>query len=280
MKNIIKIFLLLSTVFTTLAFASTDTNISSNDLLQKPLIERYVLDELKEIRTDQLKLRIDVTKQITSTELSVSDRAIQYTSNTVNNIFYIIAAVSSLLLIIGFKSFKDLNENSEYLVEEKISELSEKFENRLLDIEKDAKQRFEQVTINQEQIEKTQKKSSLWKRAQIEENMHERLNLYDEILKLDPDDVETLVYKADTLLDLNEILWALSLCNHAITVDNDYALSYWQRACAHAKLDKIDFALEDIEQALSIAPNLKEELEKEESFKILYKNNIFKQFMV
>jgi tetratricopeptide (TPR) repeat protein len=252
---------------------------SSKEMLDKPLVERYILDELKELRTNQLKLKEEVTKQITSSELSITDRALSYTSDTIGNIFYIIAVVSSLLLLVGLKSFKDIKESSELILETKILELTQNYETRLSDIESKANHRFKLINQTQEQVEKSEKISSLWKRIEIEDDIQEKLNLYDEILKLAPDDVETLVYKADVLLDLDETRWALSLCNQAIKLDNEYALSHWQRACANAKLKNIDSALEDIKTALELNPRLQDELENEDSFNVLKNNKTFKSLV-
>ncbi|MCW8838585.1 MAG: tetratricopeptide repeat protein [Thiovulaceae bacterium] len=278
MKNLIKLFLLLSMLLSSVyALAQHETNTSK--ILDRPLIERYILDELKELRNNQLKVKEEVTRQITSSELSVSDRALSYTTDTINNVFYIIAVVSSLLLLIGLKSFKDLKESSELIVETKIAELTKNYESRLSDIENKAKQRFELITKTQEEVEKSQKINALWKRVEIEDDLQEKLNLYDEILKITPQDIETLVYKADILLDLDEIRWALSLCNQAIKLDNNYALSHWQRACANAKLGNEDSAIEDIKVALELNPRLQDELVSEESFSILSENKTFKKLI-
>lgn len=197
-------------------------------------------------------------------------------TDTVNNIFYIIAAASSILLIVGLKSLKELKDNSEQLVEKKVMELTKEFEQRLVDIEDKAKQRFELITQTQEKITQTETINSLWRRAEIEENLQEKINLYDEIIKINPSDVETLAYKADVLLDLKETRWALSLCNTAIELDDNYAFSYWQRACANAILENSDEAIDDIKIALNIAPNLHDELKTEKSFESLYKLKAFK----
>ena len=42
--------------------------------MYKPLLERYILDELKAVRQDQQKLREDVTKQVAHTQLDTADR--------------------------------------------------------------------------------------------------------------------------------------------------------------------------------------------------------------
>lgn len=278
MKFLIKIILLQIILFS-LSLAGEEQNKKEDKPLERPLVERYILDELKDLRTNQLKLKEEVTKQITASELSVSDRALTYTTDTINNVFYIIAVVSSLLLLIGLKSFKELKDSSELIVESKIAELTKNYESRLLDIENKAKQRFELIIQTQEQFEKSEKISSLWKRAEIEDDLQEKLNLYDEILKISPQDTETMVYKADALLDLNETRWALSLCNQAIKLDDGYAFSHWQRACANAKLKNVDAALEDIKVALELNPRLQDELYNEESFNVLHKNKIFKELI-
>ncbi len=262
----------ISLIFCNVSYALEDTKCSTNTLLEKPLIERYVLDELKELRTDQQMLREDVTKQITKSELSASDRAITYATDTINNIFYIIAAASSILLIVGLKSLK---ENSKQLVETKIVKLSKDFEKRLVNIESKAKQRFELILQTQEHLEQTEKVNALWRRIEVEESTQEKLHLYDEILKVSPACVEALTYKAHTLLDLNEPRWALSLCDQVITLDDKYALSYWQRARANAELGDIDEAISDIKLAIEIVPSLQEELKNENSFDILSENKTF-----
>lgn len=273
--NVITRLLLISLIFCNFSYALEDIKRSTNALVKKPLIERYVFDELKELRTDQQKLREDVTKQITKSELSVSDRAITYATDTINNIFYIIAAASSILLIVGLKSLKELKENSEQLVENKILKLSKDFEERLVSIESKAKQRLELILQTQEHLEQTEKVNALWRRVEVEESTQEKLNLYDEILKVSPVCVEAMTYKAHTLLDLDETRWALSLCDQAIILDDNYALSYWQRARANAKLGDVDEAISDIKLAIEIAPSLQDELKNEKSFDILSENKTF-----
>ena len=56
--------------------------------MYKPLMERYILDELKAVRQDQQKLREDVTKQVTHAQLDTADRALTYTTDTINNVFF------------------------------------------------------------------------------------------------------------------------------------------------------------------------------------------------
>ena len=58
--------------------------------LYNPFVERYVLDELKSLRTDMQEQRTDFATRLAATELGASDRAVNYATRTINNIFYII----------------------------------------------------------------------------------------------------------------------------------------------------------------------------------------------
>lgn len=244
-----------------------------------PLVERYILDELKSIRIDNQQLRKDLVLQVTKSEVTTSDRAISYVTDTISNIFYIIALGSSLILIVGFKSLKDIKDSSEKLVEKKINKLTQDFEERLLSIETKAKQRYKIINETQSKLLENETVSSLWRRSELEESLQEKINLYDEITKIQPDSVEALTYKADALLELNETRWALSLSNQALELDSDYAFAYWQRACSNSMLHNINESIEDIKKALEISPNLQEELKNENAFKLLYENDEFKKLL-
>ena len=113
----------------------------------------------------------------------------------------------------------------------------------------------------------------------IEKNNEEKISIYDEILEAQPNDVEALTYKADVLLDMDEIKWALSLTNEAIEQDNQYSFAYWQRACAHASLGNLDEALDDLQRALELSPSFSEELQSETFLAPLREDKRFKALL-
>ena len=223
--------------------------------LYKPLIERYILDELKLLRQDQLILKADVTEKVANARLDASDRVIRYTADTTNIIFYIITAAASILVFLGWKSLQDIKANIESITSEKLSGLTKEYEERLNELENKLKIRTDQIISTQEEVSNSNLIHSLWMRAGLEKSDQEKINVYDHILEIKPDDTEALSYKADVLLDLGEIKWALSLSNQAIEHDGTYALAYWQRACAHAMLEQKSEALSD-KKLLLISLNL------------------------
>ena len=250
-----------------------------NEPLYKPFIERYILDELKQLRKDQSTLRVEVTEKVADAKLDSSDRVIRYTADTTNIIFYIITAAASVLVFLGWKSLSDIKDNIESITSEKLSTLSKEYENRLNEIESKLKNRSAQIIATQEEVSNSNLIHSLWMRAGLEKSDQEKINIYDHILEIKPDDTEALTYKADVLLDLGEIKWALSLSNQAIENDEKYALAYWQRACAKAMLDQESDALEDIKMAINLTETLRDEISNEIYFEKLKSNHEFQSLI-
>lgn len=237
--------------------------------LYKPFIERYILDEIKHLRQNQQSLKAEVTQQIAAAKLESSDRAIRYTADTTNNIFYIITAAASLLVLLGWKSLKDIKDNVRLITEKRVEALTLEYEKRLNVIEIALKERSEQIVAAQQGISDNTLIHSLWMRAGLEKSEQDKIHIYDQILEVKPNDVEALTYKADTLLDLGEDSWALSLTNQALELDSEYAMAYWQKACAEAKLENYSAAIVNIQKAIELSAALKEELLTESYFENL-----------
>ena len=113
------------------------------------------------------------------------------------------------------------------------------------------------------EIEKTNLLHSLWVRASQETTINGKLEILDEILNLRPDDSEALTYKAETVLEIGEANWALSLTNQAIHLDKEYANAYYQRAKANTVLNQDNNAIEDLQKALSLNDSYQEEIKND-----------------
>ncbi|MDP2485483.1 tetratricopeptide repeat protein [Pseudoalteromonas marina] len=243
--------------------------------MYKPLMERYILDELKAVRQDQQKLREDVTKQVTHAQLDTADRALTYTTDTINNVFFIITATASILVLVGWNSLRDVKNKVEDIVNTRVSVITDEYEDRLKILEEKLRVRSEEILSNQERISITNEVHSLWMRANLESDYANKIEIFDEILKRKPEDVEAIAYKADALLEINQTAKAIDLCNQAIDIDSDYGYAYWQRACAFALIHEHADALADIKMALEHSPNLRNELLHESAFASLHDNNSF-----
>lgn len=219
------------------------------DPLYNPFVERYVLDELRSLRKELADTRTEMIQQIVDREISVSDKAMSYASNTVTYFFYLIAAVSSILVIIGWTSIREIKEKVHGLADEEITKLVDVYEKRLRSIEKQLTQKSKHIDQNREEIEKTNELHALWLRVGLEHTPAAKITVYDEILKRRPKDYEALTYKADAVLELHEPQWAASLCQQALDIDPEFSHAFYQLACAKAALGNLEEAVHHLAEA-------------------------------
>ncbi|MCW9088061.1 MAG: tetratricopeptide repeat protein [Gammaproteobacteria bacterium] len=243
--------------------------------LYNPFVERYVLDELKNLRQELADQRATMIKTVTDRELSVADRSMTYAVDTITYFFYVIAAVSALLVILGWNSMREVKDKVEQLARQEVARISETFEERLRHIEDELHQKSENIRATQHQLSITNEIHSLWLKATQETQPENKIAIYDQILAIKPDDTEALTYKADEALVLGETSWARSLCNRALAIDPENGHAYYQRACAYAEVGALDEALGDLNRAIEISPAFRDNAADDSSFEKLRSNPKF-----
>jgi tetratricopeptide (TPR) repeat protein len=245
--------------------------------LYNPFVERYMLDEIRALRIELQNQRIEFAEKYTQAQLQNSDRAINYTTSTVNNIFYIIAAAASIFALVGWSSMRDIRTKLSEVMDSKVAKISEEYEKRLLKLEQKLKDRTERIISAQEEISRTNTIHSLWMRAGLEATPQAKIDVFDQILEIHGDDIEALTYKADAILELDEPEWALNLCDKALALNPDYAYAHYQRACAKATLGQLDSALDDLQQAIELSATYLEEARTDVSLESLRDTEGFQQ---
>lgn len=243
--------------------------------LYSPFVERYVLDELKQLRVDQAKTKHELIQQIVDREHQSVDRAVAYATDTVTYFFYLIAAATSVLVLVGWTSLRDIKERVHSLADEQISKLIHEYEKRLEVIEQQLQQKTQHIEDNREEIERTQDIQSLWLRANQDSSPANKINVYDDILKLRPDDCEALTYKADAVLELQEPQWAANLCHQALEIDPRNSHAFYQLACAYTALEQFDEALRFLAEAISSRESYLEEIRDDPALQTLVNHKSF-----
>ncbi|MCG6202020.1 tetratricopeptide repeat protein [Psychromonas antarctica] len=254
-------------------------NTTDKSIYEKPLIERYVLDELKALRTDQQDLERRLIIEVTDRELSVADKSLGYASNTVTYIFYIIAAVASLIAMVGWQSLREIRENTKKMASQQIQLISKKYESKFEVLEKDLRRKTRRIADNHIEIENINDIHTLWVRAQKSSTPEEQMEIYDEILNIRPGDLEALTSKADAAIEMKEFHWALSICNSVLEVDKGNINALYQRACAYACLGAEDQAVKDLARAIAGRISLRELAVDEADFDSLRGNETFESLL-
>ena len=280
MRGIITTLMLLLMVVSVNAAEKTDKKAEQAiNALDKPLytpfIERYMLDEVKALRVELQAQRAEFTEKYSHAQLESSDRAINYTTSTVNNMFYIIAAAASIFALVGWSSLRDMRKKLNEVVDSKLTKISADYENRLYNLEQYLKDRTERIISAQEEISRTNTMHSLWMRAGLEATPQAKIDVFDQILEIHAEDIEALTYKADTVLELDEPEWALNLCDKALSLNPDYAYAHYQRACANSTLGHLEIAHDDLKHAIELSSTYLEEARTDESLTNLRDSEYF-----
>jgi tetratricopeptide (TPR) repeat protein len=234
--------------------------------LYSPFVERYVLDELKQLRVDQAQTKNELIQQILDREHNSVDRAVAYATDTVTYFFYLIAAATSVLVIVGWTSIRDIKERVHSSADEEISKLITEYEKRLGAIEDQLQQKTLHIEENREEIELTQEIQSLWLRAQQDASPANKIVIYDELLKLRRDDCEALTYKADAVLELDEPQWAVNLCRQALKIDPENSHAFYQLAGAYTALGYFEEAVENLTIAIGQKESYREDISTDPAF--------------
>jgi tetratricopeptide (TPR) repeat protein len=248
---------------------------SDSDMLDRPLMERYILDELKSVRQDQQDLERRLTIEITDRELAVADKSLNYANVTVTYFFYIIAGVASLVALIGWQSLKEIKQNTKEMADKRLDKITRDYEKKFLALERDLKRKTRIISENNREIEIINEVHNLWIRAQNAQTAEQRIEIIDEILKVRPGDLEALTYKADAAMEIKEYHWAMSLCNRVLEVDDVNAHALYQRACAYARLGAEEQAIYDLQRSIEASASNRDLAAEEPDFEMLKENPKF-----
>lgn len=247
--------------------------------MYNPFVERYVMDELRQLRVDMNTMHVDMTKEVVNRELTATTRAVGYATDTVTYFFYLIAGISSVLLLVGWNSIREIKDKVLNLADDKVNKVILEYEARLEKFEEELHSKSIGINRAQKLLSRHQEIHSLWLKAAQEQILNNRLNIYDQILEIDSENTDAMTYKADLALEMNEPQWAINLCNQALLIDAENKHAFYQLAGAYALLNQPNEALHNLEKALSDAEGMTEEVLKDPIFKSLLDNPQFQQLV-
>jgi len=221
--------------------------------LYNPFIERYLVDEVKALRIDMHKLEVSLTKEVVDREIRTVDKVTSYATDTITYFFYLIAGVSSVLVMLGWTSIRDIKDKVHHLADSKVNAIVGSYEERLDQMEEALNKKSGGIQQAQNKLKRHQEIHTLWLKAAQENSSNNKISIYDQILEIDPENVEALTYKADAALEINEPIWAINLCQNALKLDPENAHAFYQLAGAHALLNKIPEALNYLEKNIQLS---------------------------
>ncbi|MDO7596565.1 MAG: hypothetical protein MUQ51_08470 [Pseudomonadota bacterium] len=248
--------------------------------MYNPFVERYVMDELRQLRVDMNTMHVDMTKEVVNRELTATTRAVGYATDTVTYFFYLIAGISSVLLLVGWNSIREIRDKVLNLADNKVNKVISEYEDRLEKFEKELHSKSIGINRAQKLLSRHQDIHSLWLKAGQEQILSNRLNIYDQILEIDAENTEAMTYKADLALEMNEPQWAINLSNQALVIDPENKHAFYQLAGAYALLNQPNEALLNLEKVINDAEGMAaEEVLNDPVFKSLLDNPQFQKLL-
>jgi tetratricopeptide (TPR) repeat protein len=109
--------------------------------------------------------------------------------------------------------------------------------------------------------------------------INKALGLIEKHLEKHPDDEKAWDLRCAYLIDKGNLAAAIESSNRALSIDPDYKIGYYNRACAYALSGNQSAALVDLEEAINFDNDLRLMAKNDESFRILGKNKKFRELI-
>jgi tetratricopeptide (TPR) repeat protein len=239
---------------------------AAENLELNPTTERYVLYELRDLRRDIEKTKLEVLEEVVDRQMVAIDKALSYSAGVVNFFWFFLSFVTGVVALVGWKSFRDVKNTARDLVHEEVKNTLKKSQEQFKKLELDLKHKEEEIIKNQEELAKLQRISKLWIQVNRERDDRQRLNFLDELLELEPDSTEALVMKAGSYARLHIAEAAIETATKALEINPNQSMALYHRAHAHVLLKNVEDAISDLNYALKLAPVIRQNLEAEKDF--------------
>ena len=228
--------------------------------------QRYILSELKELRTELERTKRELNVELNNRELESVDRALSYSSNTVNFLWLIITMAVTGFWLVGWRTMKDVRvnlwKNFEKEVQKSVRVQQKKLEEFMSVFQEQQMAHSAEILENQENIKKKQEWAYYWSQFNREEDLVIKLELLDKILNLalEENDLIVLVEKAQIYIAL--WLWDKSLENAEkwLEIASENIPLLQVKAISFVMLENTEEALRVITNILVMKPSAKEEL--------------------
>ena len=203
---------------------------------------RFILTELKELRSSQEQLKREIFVEIQKRELETVDRALSYSANTVNFFFVFLTIVIMWFWIVWWRTLWDIKKSTKESMDRETSKIISNFQKKI------------------EELELEQKVNILWRQFNILDSDKEKMSILDRIYYIKPEsqyvsiersNVYLSMWLYDKVLELSEWIISSERAKHQ-------PQAYFNRTCAYALLEEDNNAIDSLTHLLNLAPDYKD----------------------
>ena len=232
------------------ASAQTDADISSVDtglIIPQEIdwTERFIITEQKELRVDLEKMRREMMTEIQNKELTLIDRALSYSANTLNFFFIFLSIMLMGLGVVGWKSISDAKKSIKDGMEGEIEKVVSLFQKKI------------------DKLERQQKVNILWRHFYSSENDAEQLDILKNIEEISPSSDTLHIERSNVYIRMESYDQVIELCTTILNKNFDTPQALYNRACAYAALGDHEKAEEDLFHLMKISPEYQSMIDEE-----------------
>ncbi len=228
--------------------------------------QRFILNELKELRIQLESTRRELNEELNQRELATVDRALSYSGNTVNFLWLIITMAVTGFWLVGWRTMKDVRENLttnfEKEVQKRVKAEQRKLEEFMKKFEQDQLQQSQDILKNQEFIQQKQEAWYLWSQYNREENPSSKLDLLEKIAFIGLEEDEILIHTEKSGIYLELALWdkVIESADKWLEISGDNTTLLYNKASALVMLEQKDEAVKVLSNVIWVNPSMKDEI--------------------
>lgn len=228
--------------------------------------ERFILTEIKELRTDLEWLKREINIELNNRELNSVDRALSYSWNTVNFLWLIITMAVTWFGLVWWRTMKDVRENLtknyEKEVQKRVKAEQKKLEEFMSRFEEEQLKQSESILQNQEFIQKKQEAAYYWSQYNREENPAQKIDLLENIASIGLGEDEILIHIEKSGIYIELWLWdkAFEASEKWLEISNDNMTLLYNKAAALIMLDDNEEGIKVVNNILALNPTMKDDL--------------------
>lgn len=225
--------------------------------------DRFILTELKELRTLLEWIKREIYTEIHNRELETIDKALSYSANTVNFFFIFITIIVMWFWVVGWRTIWDIKKSTKESMARETRKIIVNFENQIAELEKE------------------QKINIFWRQFNVADSDQEKMNILDKIHTLKPDSQYVTIERGNIYLSMWLFEKVLEVTESIISSDRTmhHPHAFYNRVCAYNWLWNIDKVISEITYLLQLAPEYKDIILESEYLKSVLSNKYIKELL-
>ncbi len=260
----------------------------------------FEMSERRGLEKELEKLKDDFNNYKVEQIEKRNDEKNEWDLNMYHALLLAFLAMNAIVYFYIGKSYKEVRENAENLVSQEISKITKIYRNNVDELNErvsDYKDLLaDKIKLWSEKIGGMERKiedhsEDIVNNKRItqyfsealelsKQNKHkEAVDLWDKIIRIDPEGSIAYNNKAVSLLSLNQNEDALNNARKASRLDSGYTLAWYNKACAYAKMGNGRSAVRNLKKAIDLDKDAKDDAKKDIDFDKVRDLKEFKELM-